>query len=328
MPAYNAEKYISEAIESILAQTYTNWELIIVNDGSTDSTEEIVRIYQEEDARIIFFQFPENKGISKARNQCLKLARGLYLANLDSDDVAYPERISEQVDFMLTNKNIDVCGSSVNLFGLSSSVWKTYLNNDQIRCSLLFSATIPNSSAMFRKDILSKYNIQYDHQYKVAHDLQFWVLLPDDCKLANLPIILTKIRLHENNTSYNEEILLQETNQIYTYQLQNYLQISPTEEELRTHHELVKTPEEGFTIEYIKRISKWLNRLAEANQKTRHYPEPEFTDLLTQLWYKNTAGLHHLGLEFGKVFSQSPFSEYKDYSLWQKIKFWAKCLFK
>jgi hypothetical protein len=68
--------------------------------------------------------------------------------------------------------------------------------------------------------------------------------------------------------------------------------------------------------------------LAEANQKTRHYPEPEFTDLLTQLWYKNTAGLYHLGLEFGKVFSQSPFSEYKDYSLWQKIKFWAKCLFK
>jgi glycosyltransferase involved in cell wall biosynthesis len=326
MPAYNAEKYISEAIESILAQTYTHWELIIVDDGSTDNTVKIIREYQNQDKRIKVYHFDTNKGLPTARNQSIKMANGKYLACLDSDDIAMPERLEKQVDFMEANPEIGVCSTAVKYIGKVKGIWIPPKRHQDIMCLLLFIDSINITSTMILKGIMKNHRFNLD--LPIANDFEMWVKITQNTKLINLPEALTKSRKHTNNLTTNNQQLFNDLHKVRTYQLQNYLQISPTEEELRTHHELVKTPEEGFTIEYIKRISKWLNRLAEANQKTRHYPEPEFTDLLTQLWYKNTAGLYHLGLEFGKVFSQSPFSEYKDYSLWQKIKFWAKCLFK
>ena len=92
MPAYNAEKYIEEAIESVLKQTYRNWELIIVNDCSIDATEQIVKKYQEQDERIKFHSLTENQGVANARNTALQNAVGRYIAFLDSDDMWLPEK--------------------------------------------------------------------------------------------------------------------------------------------------------------------------------------------------------------------------------------------
>ena len=100
MPAYNAEKYIEEAIESVLKQTYRNWELIIVNDCSIDATEQIVKKYQEQDERIKFHSLTENQGVANARNTAIQNARGRYLAFLDSDDMWLPEKLEKQIGFM------------------------------------------------------------------------------------------------------------------------------------------------------------------------------------------------------------------------------------
>ena len=100
MPAYNAEKYIEEAIESVLKQTYRNWELIIVNDCSIDATEQIVKKYQEQDERIKFHSLTENHGVANARNTALQNAVGRYIAFLDSDDMWLPEKLEKQIGFM------------------------------------------------------------------------------------------------------------------------------------------------------------------------------------------------------------------------------------
>lgn len=106
MPAYNAEKYIAEAIESVLKQTYTNWELIIVNDCSTDATEQFAKKYQEQDERIKLRSLPENKGVANARNIAIQNAVGRYIAFLDSDDIWLPEKLEKQLDFMKINNYV------------------------------------------------------------------------------------------------------------------------------------------------------------------------------------------------------------------------------
>ena len=106
MPAYNAEKYIEEAIESVLKQTYRNWELIIVNDCSIDATEQIVKKYQEKDERIKFHSLTENHGVANARNTALQNAVGRYIAFLDSDDMWLPEKLEKQIGFMKINNYV------------------------------------------------------------------------------------------------------------------------------------------------------------------------------------------------------------------------------
>lgn len=106
MPAYNAEKYIEEAIQSVLKQTYTNWELIIVNDCSTDKTEQIAKKHQEQDKRIKLHSLPENQGVANARNIVLQNAVGRYIAFLDSDDMWVPEKLEKQLKFMKVNNYV------------------------------------------------------------------------------------------------------------------------------------------------------------------------------------------------------------------------------
>lgn len=104
MPAYNSEKYIDEAIESVIRQTYKNWELIIVNDASTDDTEKIIKSYQEKDKRIKLISLAENQGVANARNMAIQIAEGRYIAFLDADDYWEKEKLQEQIKFMKKNK--------------------------------------------------------------------------------------------------------------------------------------------------------------------------------------------------------------------------------
>ena len=106
MPAYNVEKYVGAAIESILNQTFSDFEFIIINDGSTDDTANIIKKYAAQDKRIRFIDNHENRGFIARLNDCLDLARGKYVAKMDSDDISLPERFAKQVDFLNTNPDV------------------------------------------------------------------------------------------------------------------------------------------------------------------------------------------------------------------------------
>lgn len=107
MPVYNSEKYIAEAIESVIKQTYKNWEIIVVNDASTDDTEKIIKSYQEKDKRIKLISLPKNQGAANARNTAIQNAKGKYIAFLDADDYWEKEKLQEQIQ-ILQNSNADI----------------------------------------------------------------------------------------------------------------------------------------------------------------------------------------------------------------------------
>ena len=115
VPANNAERYISEAIESVLNQTFEDYELIIVNDGSTDRTEDIILDYQKMDPRIIYLKNEENLRICRTLNRGLEAARGDYIARMDADDWSYPARLEKQLDYMRNNPDVVLVGSFIHV---------------------------------------------------------------------------------------------------------------------------------------------------------------------------------------------------------------------
>lgn len=198
---YNAEKYISEALESILMQTYSNLEIIVVNDGSTDNSLEIINSY--EDKRIKVINNKENKGIPFSRNLGLKNANGKYLVIMDADDISTPNRIEKQVEFMEKNPNIVASGTFYQYLGktFSRKIKSKYIEPEQLKIQVLFSSPIANPTAIIRMDIIRKYNFLYNECYFVAQDYDMWVQLSKVGDLAILPEVLFKYRIGHNNIS-------------------------------------------------------------------------------------------------------------------------------
>lgn len=200
MPVYNAEKYLGEAIDSILKQDFKDFELLIINDGSTDSSLKIVNSFAKEDSRIKVVSNEGNKGLPYTRNRGLELATGEYIALMDADDISYKDRLDKQVKFLDNNKDVMVVASMFDFLednnirkvkSLKQSNDKEY-KNKIINYKLMFYNPILNSTAMFRKESIDKLGIKYKKDCFVAQDYDFWVecigkgsiYILEDCLLA------------------------------------------------------------------------------------------------------------------------------------------------
>jgi glycosyltransferase involved in cell wall biosynthesis len=211
MPAWNSEKYIGEAIDSILAQTFKDFEFIIINDGSTDNTAEIVRRYK--DPRIVFIDNKQNQGLIAVLNQGMDLCRGEYIARMDSDDISLPERFAKQIAYMDANSDVAVLGTSFQEFGD-----KHYTCVRNGACGLYDIARgckISHPTVMLRKSVFDKYNFRYSEDYEACEDYELWSRVALHASIANLPAVLLKYRCHNNSISVRQmELQMNGTNRI------------------------------------------------------------------------------------------------------------------
>lgn len=198
MPVYNREKYLKESIESILNQTFTNFELIIVDDQSTDSSWQIIQEYANKDPRIVAIKNTGKKGCYPARNCGHKLAKGKYIAVMDSDDIALPQRLQTQFDFMEQNPNIDICGSWLKSFGAEGKVTQTIEKHEEIRDQMFFGCSIPHQTAIYR---ITNQKIFYSEDYTSAQDYELFCRKINEFKFANIPEVLLLYRVHEHQIS-------------------------------------------------------------------------------------------------------------------------------
>lgn len=202
MPVFNSERYIAEAIESILAQTYQNFELIIVDDGSTDRTREIIEGFT--DPRIIKIYSDQNRGLITTRNRIAQLAKGKYLALLDADDLAFPERLALQVAFLEAN-HADLCGAdhwTLNqVTGQLKSSKQRHANAD-IHALLSVCSPVCNPAMMGRLEIFRRF--PYKASYLHAEDYCLWTEIAlAGYRFANIKKKLITYRLHSTQTSVN-----------------------------------------------------------------------------------------------------------------------------
>ena len=206
MPVYNREQYLKESIDSILSQTFTDFEFIIVDDQSTDSSWQIIQEYAAKDSRIVAVKNTGKKGCYPARNCGHRLAKGKYIAVMDSDDISLPHRLQTQFDFMEKNPGIDICGSWLKSFGAEERVIQPLKNHENIRDFMFFSCAIPHQTAIYR---ISSQKLFYSEDHNSAQDYELFCRKINELKFANIPEVLLLYRVHENQISSakrNEQI--------------------------------------------------------------------------------------------------------------------------
>ena len=194
MPAYNAAAHLREAVDSILAQSFEDFELLVVDDGSTDNTLALAQSIG--DKRIRVERLPANKGRATARNMAMGRARGRYLAWMDADDIAMPHRLEVQHACLEARPQIHICGAGVQYFGQSCALELFPEQPGAARAAALFGASVPNGCALLRLDAMRAFGLRYDATLARAEDMAFWAdaLLKAGLQAVNLQEPLLRYR--------------------------------------------------------------------------------------------------------------------------------------
>lgn len=181
IPCYNAGRFISETIDSILAQTYQDFEILIIDDGSTDNSSEILNKYAEEDERIRILKNKRNRGVGYTRNRGVREAKGKYLAIMDADDISVPFRLEKEVQYLEKHQSVGAvsgCMQVINERGrkIGEPLIVAY-GAREVRARLFFRNVIVNSASMYRLNIVKSHNIKYKDDYHGVEDYMFWCML-------------------------------------------------------------------------------------------------------------------------------------------------------
>lgn len=221
MPVYNTAPYLREAMDSMLSQTFSDFELIVLDDCSPDNAEEILDTY--DDSRIIRYKGEKNVGLSNVLNVGLDMARGKYIARMDSDDISLPDRLQIQVDYLETHPEIDLVSVGMQLFGAKEEVWIREQNPEKVKINAMFHSPVLHASCVWRKDSFERHNLRFIQDMVPAEDYDFWTrALLKGLKLVNLPDVLYKYRIHDTQATLQAEKSVEKCQIVQ----QNYLKMA------------------------------------------------------------------------------------------------------
>ncbi|MBO4699781.1 glycosyltransferase [bacterium] len=288
MPVYNSEKYLKGSVESILNQTFTDFEFIIVDDQSTDSSWQIIQEYANKDSRIVAVKNTGKKGCYPARNCGNRLAKGKYIAVMDSDDIALSKRLQTQFDFMEQNPDIDVCGSWAENFGTQNDIIKTPLTHSEIKDNSFFYCVMVHPTVIFiNKGIL------YSEEYNSAQDYELYCRKINEFKFANIPEVLVLYRRHEYQISTSKKAEQdRNANEIRLGNLQN-IGIKLSEKEQKVYCDFFS---DEFSPKNIDELLNALNIFEKISTAGKNFGYGEyFQELIRSFQTKAT----NLGIENG-----------------------------
>lgn len=221
MPVYNGEKYLEEAIDSILNQTFTDFRLLVLNDNSTDRTSEILKAYEDKDHRVDVINKTKNEGPANLRNEGIEIAQTEFIALMDADDIALPTRFEKQLEVFKNHPNIGVCGTWFTFFGDREKLIKHAVQPEDLKVQFLSSCGIGNPTVMFRKSAIKDF--RFEHQFVPAEDYGLWSEVIRVTDFYNIPESLLNYRWHPNNISQTKEENLRKANAlIRKRQLQHF----------------------------------------------------------------------------------------------------------
>ncbi len=271
MSVYNGEDYIRETLDSILSQTFRDWELVVINDCSTDSTPHILKEYAGRDERVKHHNNEVNLRLQKSLNKALGLAKGEYIARMDADDICLPDRLQKQYDFMEANR--DVALSSCRFMTVKNGVYASggcggRCDNDAIRAMLLVTNPILHPGVIARTDVIRE--LGYDDTCTCTEDLELWIRMSmQGKKMAILPECLLIYRLHDKQiTSTTLEKQHKEVMKIQNKHYGSLLDVM--DEEMQSFYISGVYFKEKADAKSFQSYAKWLKG---ANAKTKAFPK-------------------------------------------------------
>lgn len=322
MPVYNGGAYLRPAIDSILAQTFTDFEFLIIDDGSTDDSLAIARSYA--DPRIRLEPNGRNLGLIATLNRGLGLVRGEYIARMDCDDISFPGRLARQVAMLDRHPEIGLCGTWFErVEGKVRTIIRPPLDDGVIRLFLTFQNAFAHNTIMLRRSIIERYQLRYDPQYPHAEDYEFWTRCAEHTRLANLPEVLLRYHYHPANTSSRFAVQQGETaDRVRRRQLQA-LGLPFTESEIALHHALAKFQYRADTSG-LRQARDWLERLIEQGCRRYGVAPDEPRRQLARYWYGACGKRADQGLAIWRLFRSAPIGRAAPWE-WQ-AKLWLRCL--
>lgn len=198
----NGEEFIGDAIDSILKQSFAEFEYIVIDDASSDNTLNVVESFVKMDSRVTLIANVEHKGIGAVRNQGIELARGEFIAWQDADDISVPCRLERQLAFLEANPRVGIVGGYLHFFGNGHESIRRYACSDsEIRRSVFRYIPVPQPAAMVRRDVFSSVG-NYDVKLSIAEDLEMFMRIGLEYEFANIPEVLIHYRDHRSSITY------------------------------------------------------------------------------------------------------------------------------
>jgi glycosyltransferase involved in cell wall biosynthesis len=319
IPVFNGERHIRESLDSLIAQTFADFEIVVVDDGSTDNSVAIVNSYG--DPRIRLTRHDRNLGVPATRNEGVAVALGEYVAFLDCDDVALPHRLAKQVACLDADPDLAMVGSWVEIIDNDSrstgDVWKYAATSEIIKPLLLFQNTFAQSTVMMRKSVLPD---PLYGEFPQAEDYDLWIRIASSHKVMNIQEVLAKYRFHAGSLSRDRSDEMEACVKcIHTSQLEE-LGVTPTLEQLKLHRK-VGGMQYGMLARNKDETDSWLQMIYSANRERGVYSPEELGHVVARHWYSACRSWH-----CWRRFWRSPLSKLMCLSLREKIVFALGCI--
>ncbi len=269
LPVYNCEKFVSEAVQSVLNQTFSDFELLIIDDCSTDATVSIIQSFSDD--RINLICKKKNSGYTDSLNYAISIAKGNYIARMDGDDVCLPSRFQKQIKIMNADEEVILCGTAVQIID-SDTILKHPINHDYIKLKLCFSNAFFHPTVMFRKEVFNTF--QYNKNFEPAEDYDLWTQLVFKGKVINIDEVLLKYRVHANQISnYKNEIQVNSAKIAQTRMFQVLDKNNNIETKIINK---AFTKQKDYSINDFKEVLRFFNDMILHNDKFNFYLKNEF----------------------------------------------------
>ena len=322
LPVYNGENFLANAIESILNQTFTDFELIIIDDGSTDSSKIIASSF--DDTRIRIEENNSNIGLIATLNKGLKLARGDYIARMDADDLSFPDRLKKQVFFMDSHPEVGISGSYIEKVDeRGSKVIELPLHHNTICFYMMFDNPFAHNTIVFRRSMVEQNCLSYDQNFKYSEDYDLWDRCSQITVLANIPEPLVRYNYHLLNTSNRYRVDQGKMAANIRHRTLTRLDPSITDDQVRLHNKIFNFEkiEAPVTLEMVR---SWLERIVSLGCTTYGINERSAWPLISRFWY-GVCGRHaDAGFHMWRIFMSSPAGIHAGFN-W-KLKLLLRCI--
>jgi len=307
LPVWNGERFLQEALQSVWRQTFRDFELLVIDDGSTDSTPDILAACRDSRLRVLRNE-PQKKLIATL-NLGITESRGEWIARMDADDRMRPDRLQRQMEFLNRHPDCDICGGWVKTFGAGRpEILKYPTSHIAIQTFTFFYNPFAHPTVMFRRNSILSAKLSYSKDDSSAEDYGLWAQAVFQLKCANLPRVLCDYRLHpESVTGAKWDEMNRQTMRIQKGMLA-HIGLQATDEEIRIHREaslgVLSALENSFT-----QTNSWLQKIQEANERTRKLDPGALADILNYVWFRMAMGVvRSMGMDAWRLYRNGAFS--------------------
>lgn len=305
MPVFNSELFVAEAIESILNQTFKNFEFLILDDASTDKGFKIIKDFEKKDPRIKVYQNENNLGVVASRNKLIELSKGKYIAWIDSDDLALETRLEKQVNFLEEHHEIGMVGANAIIINENSNnigKWLFETDPQKLKIELFFHSPFLSSSVMIRKSCLPQ-NC-YNSNFPVAEDFDLYSKISEQCEIANITEFLTKYRINLKGLSKSNSEKMEKLSVQVIQKHAERLAIKLEDNIIQNLRKPKTAPKIAF--EEIAEIEKSMILLKNLLSNKDCFNKTAVDAVLQKYWFETCRKSTHNGLKILKIFFGSP----------------------